>query len=99
MLTNEDARAIATGEGVDTHTARQTAHELIATGTYFDHGQAMLNLLNAFEDVQTMRDVVFETVSELEDILGELGEVKTAAGRSHELDRMEKAIEALGKLL
>lgn len=99
MLTNDDARAIATGEGVDTHTARRTAHELIATGTYFDHGQAMLNLLDAFEQVQSLKETVSEVLTELQDIHGELLTAKTAPEKQRELKRLLAAIDALERVI
>ena len=98
MLTNDDARHIATGP-TDTHDARRTAHELIATGTYFDHGQAMLNLLDAFEDVQSLKETVSEAVTELEDIRSELLSAKTQESRMAEYKRLAKLIEVLEGVL
>jgi len=98
MLTNDDARHIATGP-TDTHEARRTAHELIATGTYFDHGQAMLNLLDAYDDVQALKETVSDLVSELTDVVSELKEAKTEGVRKREYKRIEKVIEALEKVL
>jgi len=98
-MTSDDARALATAEHFDSQTARQTAHELIATGTYFDHGQAMLRLLDVFDDVQAIKEKVSDLVSELTDVVGELRDAKTEGVRKGEYKRLDKAIEALTEVI